>query len=552
MRSNFTSLLFLAVFTIISSVTHAQSEGDFRSVNAAPPAGGNWGDVTKWERFTAGSWVAAPSTPVSTDGVITIRTGDSILINIAVTVDEVIVASGGVLTANTTATNTTLNNGAGDDLTVNGTLFLRNVRTINGPGNIVVNGTFNWISGTLAAPTTSAIGSTTNLSLNFLKTMSANFINNGTFNWATGAASGGISLVNSIFTNNGTINEQFSSDRGFLNGGGTVGFVNSGTFNKTTTFIFANNTVPFTNTGTVGGLGSLSLNGTVTNTGSLRPGASPGVLTISPVAVTGQATTINIEIVDGSGAGTGHDQLALTGNTTLTSATLTVNEPGPAAPLQAYTVLTTSGTFTGTFATVNMPSGYIITYNAASVVVTKLSFPLPAVWGDFTALSKTNAVTLNWNTLQEYNTSHYIVEHSTDGRYYAPIATLPAKGNTGLPSSYSYTHKTPNVKSKNFYRIQLADLDSRVSFSETRLVKFSKNGVKSLVVTPNPVQTTLNLYAQETIEIRLMDITGRLIKSQILTPGNHKIDVSALKAGMYILNVFKDGTFAETQQIIKQ
>jgi hypothetical protein len=557
------STLMMTMAGILFSVaSFSQSPGDYRSVNAAPPTGGNWGDFTKWEEFDGAFWLTSGLTPNSSNGVITIRTGDSIILNVAVTADQIVVEAGAVLVI-TQASNLTLNNGAGTDLVVNGRLYLGNARTISGAGNIVINGTFNWLDGTLGSVTTTSALSITNLSTNVGKNLSANFTNGGVFNWATGATAGGISFTNATFTNDGTINELFQSDRGFTSVSGTNSFVNNGTFNKTTTFGFFNNSVPTTNsaTGVFKGLGSFNFNfGSLTNNGNVTPGLSPGLLSINAGAVSGQSATINIEILNGSGAGTGHDVLNLTTvgpfTTNLSTIDLVVTElpAGGGAPFQSYTILTTTGDFTGTFATATYPSGYDITYNATSVVVTKLSYPLPAVWGDFSALARNGNVQLSWTTLQESNTSYFEVEHSTNGRDYKTIASVPAAGNSSLVKTYSYAHSAASSQAANYYRIKLVDLDGKASRSSVRSVKFTKGAVVVVQATPNPVISNLQISVQETaVDINIIDMNGRLFKSlRNLQPGVHSVNVSELASGQYQLMIYQDNRMIQSQKIIKQ
>lgn len=558
MKHNFTPLYFTVIFAFVFATSSAQTTGDYRSVNAPKSStGGNWTDITKWERYNGTSWVAAVAYPTSADGVITISSNDSIMVDAAVTADQIIVSANGVLAVNITSNNLTLNDGSGDDLIVNGTLLLRSANVINGPGSILVNGIFNWYSGTLAAPTTTAIGSVTNLDLDFGKNLNSDFTNNGTFNWVRGLTAGGISFNTATFKNNGTINENFLADGGFISASGTNAFINNGVFNKTTTFSFFNNGLPSTNsaTGTLQGKGAYVFNfGTLTNNGKVAPGSSPGLLNINAGAISGQNTTINIETIDGSGAGTGHDQLNLTTTgpftTDLSTVTLNVTDPGT-APMQPYTVLTTSGTFSGAFATANLPSGFIITYNSNSVVVSKIAFPLSAVWGEFEATRSGNAIKLNWKTLQEVNTSHFNVQYSTDGRKYTNLTTISAKGNSGLPSEYSFTHASPLVSGNNFYRIQLVDLDGKSDYSVIRVVSNNQTPNRILVM-PNPVRNILQLITDENLEIRLTDINGRVVKIQTITKGSSRIDVNSLKPGFYTLSGYKNDKLVETQVIVKQ
>jgi len=96
-------------------------------------ADGNWNQIATWQRFNGSSWVDAVTTPTSANGVITIRHNVTVTAN--VTVDQVIIESGGILGpyAFSGTTTLTVSNGEGDDIIVYGTL-----RTYTG-GSIVRN-----------------------------------------------------------------------------------------------------------------------------------------------------------------------------------------------------------------------------------------------------------------------------------------------------------------------------------------------------------------------------------------------------------------------------
>ncbi len=561
MKMKFTFFKLLVACLIFSNAVTAQVTGDYRSVNAPNPTGGNWSDITKWERYNGSSWVAAAVAPTSADQTITIRTGDNIILDASVTADQLVVETGAFLSINaffsaSGGNDLTLNNGTGTDLTVNGTMLLRAFNVISGAGDILINGTFNWYSGTLAASTTTAAASVTNFDLDFTKFLTAALTNNGTINWATGASPVNITITNTTFTNNGTINEQFQGNSGFYNGGGTLSFVNNGTLNKTTTFEFANSTVPFTNTGTIKGVGGVNLNfATVTNSGIVSPGSSPGILNATEALISGQPANVRIEVVNGTGAGTGHDQLNLNmgaaGITNLSNASLTVVDFGT-APVQSYTIIQTAGTFSGTFASVTMPLIYTITYNPSSIVIAKTVSTLPAVWGDFTAISKNGAVALNWSTLQEDNTSVFVIEHSTNGREFTPVATISAKGNSATVSNYSFSHLTPNRSANNIYRIRLQDVGGKSSYSAFRSVRFVKGSVILVQATPNPVIDNLQLQVQENkVSIKIVDLYGRVYKTLNLQSGVHNISVGTLPSGMYQLIIYKDNKEVESQKLMK-
>ncbi|MBK7367976.1 MAG: hypothetical protein IPJ04_08710, partial [Candidatus Eisenbacteria bacterium] len=111
----FASVLILLTLGL-QSAAWAQTAGDFRS-NAT----GNWNATATWQRYDGSNWVAAVATPTSADGAITIRNGHTVTISAnGLSYDQVTVDAGGQVTVASTITSA-LANGAGTDLTINGT-----------------------------------------------------------------------------------------------------------------------------------------------------------------------------------------------------------------------------------------------------------------------------------------------------------------------------------------------------------------------------------------------------------------------------------------------
>lgn len=539
-----------------------QTAGDYRSAGT-----GNWNNTATWERYDGASWITpAPGTPTSADGAITIRNTHAVTITASVTADQLVVETGGTLNNNTASANLTLNDGAGTDLTVDGTYLLRSLNVLTSGGgtpSLLVNGTMNWFSGTNQIATTISATGILNLDLAFDKIVqNTSVTNNGTVNWTSNA----LDFRTGTFTNNGTVNMAFTANGGLLNTSGANLFTNNGTINKSTSgFSFAINNTPFTNSasGIIRGIGTISTspaNFSITNVGSIYPGNSPGLLTVSNNFISTEASTLRLEIVDGTGAGTGHDKINF--NTAATnvdvSGTTLIVQALTSSPIQSYTILenTGGGVFTGNFAQVLIPLNYSITYNpgvSTSIVVTKLGSTLPAVWGSFSALARNNQVRLKWETLQESNVADYTVEYSVNGRDYLPLGTVAAVGNSNSVQTYNFVHTMPDLAKNNYYRIRQTDLDGKSAYSEIRSAKFNNGQVVAVTATPNPVRDRLQLQVQaENIRVVLTDLAGRTIQSLQTQPGYHELNMSQLAPGLYNLSVFSNNSLLETQKIVKQ
>lgn len=112
---------------------------------------GNWNVPGTWQVSTDGgvSWpVSTSTTPNSSDGAISVRTGDTVTITDVVTVDQLTVEAGGTLN---NAYNSSfdfylkLANGTGDDLTVNGTLIANDYIENNTGATIIFGANSHYI-----------------------------------------------------------------------------------------------------------------------------------------------------------------------------------------------------------------------------------------------------------------------------------------------------------------------------------------------------------------------------------------------------------------------
>lgn len=554
----------LSLAALLFTFFTASSQEAYRTVNTTPGTVMQWTNASTWQRFDGSTWVNATNFPTAADGIITIRTGDTIQLNTAapISIDQVVIEPNAVLVIfNSVAGNTTtvtLNDGVGDDIIVNGRMYLATAGTLTGAGNVQVNSGALFTlrnTGNLQVPLTNdgtmhlgaasqAAGTITNTTVT----------NNGTVVWING---NGALANNATFTNNGTIYHASASSSNW-NTTGTNNLINNGTLinqTNTTWTIFPT----FTNAGTMGGSGTYAFNaGTtnfISNTGTFSPGASAGTLTVPPLSITGKTPSIDIELFSTGGAqGTNYDHLIITGAVNITGATLNVTNTADDPVGTTYTIVTSSGTITGPFAAVNKPTNFDITYNTNSIVLSKTAMsPLPVAWGTFNAVSSNGKVVLDWSTLMEENASHFVIEHATDPTNFTPVAQVQAKGNSTYEAKYQYVFTTPDLTKTNFFRIKQVDFDGKSSYSATRSVKFDKGTVVAIQAYPNPVKDVLQLNVQrENIQVMLVDQSGRTLQQRTVQPGQHSIDMQSLPNGVYQLAIFEKGVRIETKQIMKQ
>jgi len=359
--------LFAAIAWLLAMTSVAQVTGDYRSAGT-----GDWSAASTWQIFNGSSFVAAPSAPEASDGVITIRANHIVTQGGDITVDQVVVQVGGSLIHNGGVL--TLLDGTGTDLSVEGTWSMSG-GTLAGPGTAQAGngGSFNWSGGAIGATAVVNIGAGASATVSGAGTRTAlGTINNAgiwnmqggnlgqpsfnsgpcAFNNLTGGVvnlNGWDSTTNSwhqVTNNQGTFNKNngvvtftFSNDfsgKSFNNlAGGVLNVV-------TGECVFS---VPTTNEGSMtGGPGSLI---------KVDGGSSGGFFTNQP----GGTVSTAFHLVSGE----------LNLNSALTLSTLTVSGGGINGP-EAITIpsggsFNWTGGFLGTTTAVNIEAGASATFN---------------------------------------------------------------------------------------------------------------------------------------------------------------------------------------------
>ena len=120
---------FLSQLNATCACEAVPQSGDYRSV-----ASGAWETASTWEIYSGVSFQPASSAPSVSSGWITIRTGHTVTISSTVAADQTLVQTGAALSLSSTLS---LNDAAGDDLRIRGTLTLLG-GALDGTGSVVI------------------------------------------------------------------------------------------------------------------------------------------------------------------------------------------------------------------------------------------------------------------------------------------------------------------------------------------------------------------------------------------------------------------------------
>lgn len=146
-----------------------------------------------------------------------------------------------------------------------------------------------------------------------------------------------------------------------------------------------------------------------------------------------------------------------------------------------------------------------------------------------------HSILLSWRTANEVNVSHFELERSTDGRQFATLVTLQAKGNALSTTNYSHEDGllTPGVY---YYRLKMVDKNGRETWSQ--VVAVTIGGRTSIALFPVPAKEVIWLSSGGSLmgtKAQLMDVQGKVLQVITISNATQRIDIAMLPAGTYFV-----------------
>lgn len=196
-------------------------------------------------------------------------------------------------------------------------------------------------------------------------------------------------------------------------------------------------------------------------------------------------------------------------------------------------------------------SGYVLqgsinSFSTFFFAATNITLPVTLL--SFTASLQGNTVTLQWKTGNELNTSHFLIERSTDGKNFEQVSSVQA---TGKPSAI-YTFADNDLVNLSagmlYYRLKIVDNNDAYAYSD--IVSVTMPYITGRVaVYPNPFADEMNVaiavQKDQYIQWKLVDNNGRIVlqNRETVKKGNNILHVKTQKlaAGIYYLDVSGNG-----------
>lgn len=170
-----------------------------------------------------------------------------------------------------------------------------------------------------------------------------------------------------------------------------------------------------------------------------------------------------------------------------------------------------------------------------------------------------NTVKLEWETATENNAKRFVIEKSTNGLDFTPIKDNDAMGKNGMGSKYVFTDDSRITDGTYYYKLRELDNDGQEKFSKTLAITI--DGQKGLLCcSPDPasdqfdVMFSSKLFDQDT-RLEIYNLSGQKMMDEMFRPTTtlKTIDISALPAGLYFVNITSPGASKVIRQkLIKQ
>lgn len=175
--------------------------------------------------------------------------------------------------------------------------------------------------------------------------------------------------------------------------------------------------------------------------------------------------------------------------------------------------------------------------------------PLSATFLTLKAVNMGNKNKIIWETKDERNNGHFIVERSNNGNDFYQIASLKASNQSNIISNYEYLDEAP-FDGTYYYRIVSIDFNNVKSYS--KIVSIS-NFESSISIYPNPTEGIINIYSltELPIKITICDAVGKSVLEIATILPTESIDLSSFAKGVYVINLVQGENQLHSKIILK-
>lgn len=170
------------------------------------------------------------------------------------------------------------------------------------------------------------------------------------------------------------------------------------------------------------------------------------------------------------------------------------------------------------------------------------------------------AAQLSWSTSREQGTDKFVVERSLGVlNQWEAVGEVAAAGDSDELREYDFVDPGADPRNLNYYRIRVVDLNGGQGYSKLVELQGSDLTDHFVGLYPNPavsggqVALELVLKQSKSVEIEIMDLTGKMLHAQqyeaVAGQNRLEIQLPELATGYYLLRYRMDG-FQDTRKLM--
>ena len=173
----------------------------------------------------------------------------------------------------------------------------------------------------------------------------------------------------------------------------------------------------------------------------------------------------------------------------------------------------------------------------------------------FEANKEVDKVKLNWTNNSGLINDHFVIEKSTDGVNFEPLAERASLSNDYSVKAYADVDENP-VQGDNYYRLTLIYINGAKKVSEVRKVTFDYD-LKAISLYPNPAHADAYLNLKEyagmkgkVILFNALGLVQDVMEFEEIPENAVRVDMTKYNDGVYFFKVDVDGYRPQTLRLI--
>lgn len=180
------------------------------------------------------------------------------------------------------------------------------------------------------------------------------------------------------------------------------------------------------------------------------------------------------------------------------------------------------------------------------ILVSNMTLPLELL--NYQVRLENGNVKHNWITVNENNTSGYVIECSTNGKDFITVGEVKAFNTPEQHSYYFIDNLNSSIIGILYYRLKQVGKSGEIAYSD--VMSIGMKSTKKITMSPNPVKDYLHVYVYDAQSLSLLTLEGKELRSVKLKPGQGDVTffLGDLMKGLYLVKV----VYADNQVAVEK